>query len=1093
MPTDPKTPVPVERFVFTYNAIALGSAIYGDRLIRIKSTSKFGVWNGAQKQWMYKTKPDGTKTARLNQTVYKNIMLSQMHPDTEFSICAIPTDSTVDRTERLDDYENFSLDIAGGARKHGHFVFTRKNENTKGTIGEFYFPPEKSNMGRINYGSISLSESKSLFCLDNAKILVIPDLKLTNNRPDDDYDNEYGTGDAHGKINSDLLVELLDGISTDDDRTPVQFRLSIPGSENEKGIWGKGTVAPLPPDKMEGYDLIMPESCFKTFKPSMGAHTFRRVNLAVLGEAQERQAAGGTQIWSWFPSDIIETEIMPPSQAECSKISEALDAKNIYALIKLFKPEKDLAELTDINLIDKWFNELREIWASGNPEDDTDDHAEPYAPALNLILENDKSKILERHPYVLGSIQRSLKKKWTRLAINGAIHFNSYMALPDDALPDLTFSCKHLKAGKHITFRYPVRHWGDIQLWNCVKKGKNDSYTGVFFVSHVTFGGTGELNEAPYGQGGDFDGDYGDAIAANKLPLVTAEVQKWQNNPSVYVRPKVIKAPKSPIQDTLKQVALRSMDNLTGLVASQIMHAQAKGLANVVIPDGSKRTVLEVLSQALQDEVDRFKNDLARDTKALALVGEILNEGAKKPVWQTDYKSKEAYLTRPMNVGSEAIDNDPISHMIRDVNIYWEDAAEKMPSPQPLTSDKFRNLFGRNPIINHLTTQEQIDFARKQQGQYYQRLREAIAVSSFDDSNAISKLMKHVKEVRKDLEDRLKKSQLSEAEASLKLLSWATAYWWAAHNEKPVTNHPLGKASFPFLLFPDLIAQQLLKEQFSFTIFGFRHDEDKTFSKRLPITQPTNEVLLGIYGLSQRREWVIDPDKNGKYVMINGAGYIALKLRGIDFVDNDRNIYAFVKDDKIFTLKGVLISDRLLNLNEYLYLKPDGSLVTSYERPHPRKISISEERETIMVKVKSGQNWIDAGLTAIHDDSIEYGQIMSAEIMSLNGAKGWSIATVTVTVKGMKEKWYIIEQHETYFSTISHGEWSEIRLSLEKVDTYDNEGFTLERYAVYGDFDKSYKCLGLFPINCTAINPGITVKAKIRYTSSTKEVLFSPY
>jgi hypothetical protein len=221
---DPKKPVPPERFVFTYNLIALGSAIYGDRLIRIKSTSKFGVWNGKQKQWMYKTKPDGTKTARLNETVYKNIMLSQMHPDTEFSICAIPTDSNVFDTQLLDNYENFSLDIAGGARKHGHFVFTRKNEKTKGTVGEFYFPPEKANMGRINYGSISLSESKALFCLDNAKILVIPDLKLTNNMPDEDYDNEYGTGDAHGKINSDLLVELLDGIATHNDKVPVQFR-----------------------------------------------------------------------------------------------------------------------------------------------------------------------------------------------------------------------------------------------------------------------------------------------------------------------------------------------------------------------------------------------------------------------------------------------------------------------------------------------------------------------------------------------------------------------------------------------------------------------------------------------------------------------------------------------------------------------------------------------------------------------------------------------------------------------------------------------------------------------------------------------------
>ncbi|MEG4302391.1 RNA dependent RNA polymerase [Microcoleus sp. D3_18a_C4] len=1094
MPPTPENPK--ERFTFTYNLIALGSAAYGDRLIRIKSTSKFGVWNGKQKQWMHKTQPDGTSTARLSEVVYKNIMLSQLHPDMEFSICAIPIDSTVDETKLLDDYENFSLDLAGGARKHGHFLFTRKKEE-KGTVGQFYFPPEKSAMGRINYGSISLSESKALFCLDNAKILVVPDLKLTNNRPDDDYENEFGTGDAHGKIDSSLLVELLDGIAGADDRVPVQFRLSIPGNENTRGIWGKGTVAPLPANKMQGYDLILPESCFKTFKPAMGANSFTRVNLAVLGEAQERKASGGTQIWSWFPIDIIETEVIPPVRSECLKIVEAINVGNIYGLIKLFKPERDLAELVDVNLVDKWFNELREVWASGSPEDETDDHAEPYAPVLNLILENDKAKILERHPYVLGSIQRSLKKKWTRLAINGATHFNSYMAMPDDALPDMTFSCKHLKAGKHITFRYPVRHWGDIQIWDCVKKGGNDSYQGVFFVSHVTFGGTGELNEAPYGQGGDFDGDYGDAIAASKLPLVAAEVQKWQDDPDSYARPKVIKAPKSPIQDTLKQVALRSMDNLTGLVASQIMHAQAKGLTNVVIPDGSGRTVLEVLSQALQDEVDRFKNDLARDTKALALVGEILNEGAKKPVWQTDYKNREAYLSRTMNVGDETIDPDPISHMIREVNFHWKDVAERLPKPLPLNSEKFRNLFGKNPIANNLVTQEQIDFARRQQAQYYQRLLEAIAVSNKDENSAISRLMKHVKEVRKDLEDRLKKSQLSEEEAQKKLLSWATAYWWVAHNERIAIDHALGKASFPFLLFPDLIAEQLLRERYDFSIYGFQHDSLPSIRERLPITQKTNAVLLGTYNFIERRSAVPDLDSKGRVVMVNGAGWIALRLKDIDFVDNDGTVYAFIRDGQIFTIKGVLLLDRLLESNQYVYLRKDGSLRTSYERPHQRVKRVVQKEDTVSVKLKNGLSWINAGIAVRNSTSIEYGQVINAEIIStfVQTKNTWSLNTVDVTVIGATRKWYIISPTKTYPASIPPGEY-EARLSVSVIQMQDKDGAMVDRLLVSCTLPGSDSLinLGILANRCVALTLGISVRARLKYNPSDfREILFSPF
>ncbi|MEG3841420.1 hypothetical protein [Microcoleus sp. herbarium14] len=1094
----PTPEVPKERFIFTYNLIALGSAAYGDRLIRIKSTSKFGVWNGKQRQWMHKTQPDGSSTARLSEAVYKNIMLSQLHPDTEFSICAIPTDSTVDRTERLDDYENFSLDLAGGSRKHGHFLFTRRKEE-KGTVGQFYFPPEKSAMGRINYGSISLSESKALFCLDNAKILVVPDLKLTNNRPDDDYENEFGTGDAHGKINSSLLVELLDGIATDNDKVPVQFRLSIPGSESVRGIWGKGTIAPLPANKMNGYDLILPESCFKTFKPAMGPNSFDRINLAVLGEAQERKASGGTQIWSWFPIDIIEAEVIPPVRSECLKIVETINVGNIYDLIKLFKPERDLAELVDVNLVDKWFNELREVWASGSPEDETDDHAEPYAPVLNLILENDKARILEKHPYVLDSIKRSLKKKWTRLAINGATHFNSYMAMPDDALPDMTFSCKHLRAGKHITFRYPVRHWGDIQIWDCVKKGGNDSYQGVFFVSHVTFGGTGELNEAPYGQGGDFDGDYGDAIAAGKLPLVAAEVQKWQDDPDSYARPKVIKAPKSPIQDTLKQVALRSMDNLTGLVASQIMHAQAKGLTNIVIPDGSGRTVLEVLSQALQDEVDRFKNDLARDTKALALVGEILNEGAKKPLWQTDYKNREAYLNRLMNVGAETIDPDPISHMIREVNSHWKDVAERLPKPLPLNSEKFRNLFGKNPIANNRVTQEQIDFARRQQAQYYRRLVEAIAISNKDENSAISRLMKHVKEVRKDLEDRLKKSQLSEDEAAQKLLSWATAYWWVAHNERPTIDHALGKASFPFLLFPDIIAEQLLRERYDFSIYGFQHDDLPSIRERLPITQKTNAILLGTYDFVERRSSVPDPDSKGRPVMVNPAGAIALRLSGIDFVDNDGTVYAFIRDGQIFTLGNVLLLDRLLEPNQFVYLRKDGSLITSYQRPHQRVKQVIQKEDTIKVKVKNGLSWTSAGIAPRNSSSIEYGQVINAEIISVfNQSKNiWSLSTVDVTVIGASHKWYVIIPINSYPIPILFlpGEY-EARLSVSVIQVPGKNGTMVDRLLVSVLLGSILEpmILGVLALNCEALTLGISVRARLRYTpSSFREILFSPF
>ena len=1076
------------RYVYTYNIIVLNPKNeYNGRITEIKSRTKMKVWDGQQKNWMTKTKPDGSNTVRLDEVTYQNIMLSQMHPDYEFSVCAIPKDSKLESQELLDDYENFSLDLAGGARKHGHFVFTRHIERP-GTVGQFYFPEEKRNMGRINYGSISLSECKALFQLKDAKILVVADPELENNRPGKNYNNPWKVGDAHGKINEELLKVLLEGIiKTETEKTPVQFRLGIAGNEQKKGIWGKGTVAPIPAKDMQGYDLVLPESCFKTYKPSLGNNVFEIVNIAALGEAQEREAKGGTQIWTWFPIDIIEKEIMPGIRKECEKILETIDSKDVYKLIKLFRPIKEADENSELpDLVDKWFDDLILTWTNGNPEDPTDDDSDAHVPTLSLILENDQGKILERHPYVISSIKRSLKKRWTRLAINGAIRFSSYMAMPDDSLSDLTFSCKHLKTTEHITFRYPVRHWGDIQLWHNV--GNGNGYNGVFFVSHVTFGGTGELNQEPYGQGGDFDGDYGNAIDSKKLPLISQRIKEWNdvNSPNYRKHPKLVKAPKSPIQDTLKQVALRSMDNLTGLVASQIMHAEAKGLSNIVIPDGSGRTVLEVLSQALQDEVDRFKNDLARDTKALSLVAEILTKGAPRPIWQSDYKSPAAYLNRPMKVGAEGEDDDTISYMIRQVNDYWKDA--ELPSPLGLGESKFRNLFGTNPIANGLVTQQQLDFARAGQLNYYKKLAEAIAASRISD-DSIRKLMRDLKTQRQNLEEGLK-ARYSPVEASAKLWSWATAYWWVAHNERAgnSNSHPMGKAGLPFLLFPDIIAEQLSQMRYDFRIIALKYQKPPRIADEVPITQPREVILIGTYTLENRNISVLDPDNKGRVVMVNKLGWIALKLKYNNFVDNDNKIYASIKNSNIIDSKGNLVLDRLLEPGEYIYLKPDGSLQNRFETPHARMKKETKETDSVLIKILKNKTWINAGLTTVEDKgSIEIGQVLDATIISYKSERGgWSANTISVTVTGKSRKWFAIYPYQPQFIP-NYGEYHDIRLYSQSTSFPFGT-----RDVVYADFGNGFLSVGVLALHCDAIPKGRTIRCHILFRPHLNEILFSP-
>ncbi|HSN65167.1 MAG TPA: hypothetical protein VLS94_00920, partial [Fusibacter sp.] len=254
-------------------------------------------------------------------------------------------------------------------------------------------------------------------------------------------------------------------------------------------------------------------------------------------------------------------------------------------------------------------------------------------------------------------------------------------------------------------------------------------------------------------------------------------------------------------------------------------------------------------------------------------------------------------------------------------------------------------------------------------------------------------------------------------------------------------------------------------------------------------------ILLGVYSFTERREWVVDTDKNGRFVMVNKNGWIALKLRDIDFVDNDRTVYAFVKDGKIFTIKGVLLVDRLLNPDEYLYLLPDGSLKTSYERPHPRQKQAKTIKDTLSVKIKRGLNWINAGI-AKTTSSMDYGQVIKAEIISHLGQKGWSLKTIDVTVLGEPSKWYIITPTKTYPVIISPGEWKEVRLSVSKVQIYDPQGFTIDRLLVSCVLNKNAEPidLGILAVGCPALTLGISVRAKLKYDPNVhKEILFSTY
>jgi hypothetical protein len=731
----------------------------------VRTISEWGIWDCVDKKWI-----------GGSPVVLRNILLAASHPTPgeRFCIGEIPKDTKPEQAWRLNPFtpgggKKYELDLASGSRNHGRFTFAIN------PVGLAYYGLDWK---RIIYGSIVHTGCKRL--VYKTLNIVVTDDENRDLRTGDQLDDpingvNWFTGDSHAKASSDFMMFLGLPVSEDgsedekDPNTPIQFRVS----EFKKWV-GKGTVSWNPDMDSTAIDLAIPHSCMKGNKPPLGNHTMKLL-LGVVFEAEERRAKLGWMFLQWFSMDSLnEDAVIFNLEVKCKRLHDAYN--NIQALADVLRIDQAEAEQEVEN------------------NDGLQSEAE-YVNTMIRIIQADKHGILLLHPYVVTRVKERMQAMWLNLAKAAGMRFFSVMTQPDESLayyhavlPNGKIVGRKVvcvgdfEEGEYIVFCNPMRHWGDVQLWE-------NKHEGAYINSHGTMAGPTKLLLS---LGRDFDGDFVQLIKSSAYPAIAQEIREFSDTPNVE------KLPKVALPGNLQQIAVRSMNDATGIVASLLGRARAARAENIVmlIPPGGMQKeakefrLIDFLSQELQIAVDSLKSAYPNNMKGLNYVGAELDKlGATAP-WLADFKKPECYRDRPCDVNSDA--TDTVSRIVKLVNSYWR-APDLMEDSSPRSYQPI--LFGDVPHAP-----EQYDYAIGHRDKYRGQMGDAIkySIETGDETK-----IREVAQATKSSRDRILNSVNTATNEPYSLISWVSAYWKASHQADT------GSAGLVFMLFPDEIVEKL--------------------------------------------------------------------------------------------------------------------------------------------------------------------------------------------------------------------------------------------------------------------------------------------
>lgn len=748
----------------------------------IATVGTFSVWDCVKQEWKKNT-----------SIVLRNTMLTALHPANHFCIAEIPVttyDSSLLNPFKPDGEEyHFFLDLASGSRSHGRFTFTNQK-----TIGKKYYGTEqKDQWKRIIYGSILHTGCKKLVYMQ-MNYVVVDDENLKDGQPFDDPINNihWETGDSHAKA-SKALMQLL-GLPVQeasfdpetgeviepeivDVEKPIQFRA---GFRNNDGLteWvGKGTVAynSVLDTHPGNFDLVIPLSSLKGNKPALGNHQGKLL-FGLVFDGEIRRAKPGWMLLQWFTFEQLQKdEIITTLGEKCEQLSEAFNS--IVKLAKVIGVSQEEAEAEIIDANDKLESEAE------------------YVNTMVRIIAADKNGVLLLHPYIVSRVKDRVRALWLNLAKAAGIRFYSVMAQPDESLakynivhPDGSigglkiFCAPDFKEGEYILFVNPMRHWGDCQIWENRHEGTYTKATGIMAAPKKLLLTLGR----------DTDGDFLQLINTKSYPNLTDAIRKFKKAPVT------VKFPKMALRGNLQRIAIKSMTDLTGVVASLLARARVAGVEGIVLlipPGGEQKTakempIIDFLSQQVQIAVDSLKSAYPNNVNGLNAVKEYLDskENSQAP-WLKDFKNKDCYRIRPCEVEETA--KDTISRIVRFVNAWY-----KTPQlPEEISPEPYEfTLFSQVNV-----DEKQIYEAILVRSQYRAAMADAFEWRDANDGD--STRIREVSQLFKSKKDEILSTQINGK--SFTVESWVAAYWRASHMASS------GGAGLVFTLFPDEIVAEL--------------------------------------------------------------------------------------------------------------------------------------------------------------------------------------------------------------------------------------------------------------------------------------------
>jgi hypothetical protein len=532
---------------------------------------------------------------------------------------------------------------------------------------------------KISHGNNLMSNNQGIAQRLTLKTLIVED-------DDTQQMHKHNLGDCHGIVKADVAIQLGKSLV----QNPFQFR----GFWHNNNAIFKGVLRPVHPaygsyHDMGEYDLIIPRSSFKydtkLTRVDTGAYE-ADVTLIVHKKARSKESRLGLMLQYWKTQESID-EFKSIALSNLQKLNEfvkdgKLNVQRILDHIRKYEEPEDL-----------------------NDEDEGDvlDTLTTYQQTAEII-KADWAGLMNDHPYIIDHVVKWYASKVKDIAMTAGVRQRYGLACPLHALTGLgniiVVNESKITDTEGLLDRFPARNSNDVQpfkiinihpVWQLHKEWMSEdpycdkttsisawiSMMTVYLKKFVDPDTAIELCRVirHYGIhryencvwiapdrwatfGGDFDGDYGNTLQRNQIPVAYEESLRW-------TRWKEANKPdKTPMDGSLVDQVIASFRNDIGLLSN------IATVMNTCMSPYRYRYYAQPIAQQMQIAVDSYKTKAQVDTELLSQW--LGYYSSHKDHWIRSYKLPELYTNSkailPARHGSYAPKRDKKGNIIKDAD-----------------------------------------------------------------------------------------------------------------------------------------------------------------------------------------------------------------------------------------------------------------------------------------------------------------------------------------------------------------------------------------------------------------------------------------